>query len=135
MYTFSRWMRPAKKRLSSQQADGDRDHQPHAGDAVLVAESDAADGRGAAEHDGGHRAGVQRGAEAPAGDQEVGGVLGPGLAPEAEREHGGEIDDDDRDVDGLAHGEAPSVSWFQRWVGANMRRTIGQDDYGGPCAW
>ena len=45
-------------------------HMP--GDAVLVAEADAADGGRAAEHDGGHRAGVEHRAEPAAGDEEVG---------------------------------------------------------------
>ncbi len=76
----------------------DREHQPHAGDAVLVAQADAADGGRAAEHDGGHRAGVQHRAEPPTGDKEVGLGGGSAFTPEAERDHADEIDDDDGDI-------------------------------------
>ena len=87
---------PAGEQQAQQQdARADREHQPHARDAVLVAETDAADGGRAAEHDGGHRAGVQHRAEPPAGDQEVGLRCGSAFAPEAERDHADEVDDDD----------------------------------------
>ena len=92
---------PACEQQAQQQnACADGEHQPHAGDAVLVTQTDAADGGCAAEHDGGHRAGVEHRTEPPAGHQEVGLCCGPALAPEPERDHAGEIDDDDSDIHG-----------------------------------
>ena len=84
----------------AQQQDpaADGEDEPHAGDAVLVAEADAADGAGTSQYDGGHRAGVEQRSEAAAGDQEVRFGFGAGLGVEADADHGGDVESDHDEV-------------------------------------
>ena len=86
----------------AQQQDpaADGEDEPHAGDAVLVAEADAADGAGTAQHDGGHGAGVEQRSEPAAGDQEVRLGFGAGLGIEADADHGCDVESDHDEVHG-----------------------------------
>ena len=54
--------------------------------------------RGAAEHDGGHRAGVEQRSEPATGDQEVRLGLGLALGVEADADHGADVERDDDEV-------------------------------------
>ncbi len=88
-----------EQQRQQEHADADGDDEPHARQPHLVAEADPADRGGATEDDGRHRAGVEEGAEAAAGDEVVARVLGARAAPEPEAEHGDEVEDDDHEVE------------------------------------
>jgi len=74
-------------------------HQPHAGEAVEVAQPDTADGGGAAQDDGRERARVEAVAEAPAGHEVVLGVVRPPQPDPTGAEHHGEVHRDDEVVE------------------------------------
>ena len=85
-------------------AGADGDHEPHAGNAPLVAQAHTAHGGGAAKHHCGHGSGIEERAEAAAGHQVVAAVLGAGLAPPAKGQHSGQVGGDNCAVDEF-HGE------------------------------
>src|SRR2546423_1924340 len=109
---------------------------PRAGQAVRVAEAAPADRGRAAEHDRGHRAGVEDRAEAAAGYQEVRLGGGASLAPEAEGDHGDEVGDDDGDVHvslpvhEMDEGRAVGRQGVDRDDGVDTGRGQGLDDGG-----
>ena len=92
-----------EQQAEQQDAGPDGHHEPHAGDAVLVAEAHPAHRGGSAEDDGGHGARVEQGPEAPPRHEVVAGVAGARLAPPAEAQHGDEVGHHDGDIECL-HG-------------------------------
>ena len=95
---------PREQHAEPDQPEADHDHEPRAGDAVLITEADRADRRRAAEHDRAQRADEHGRAEPSPRHEVVVSGAGPPEAPVRGAEHDGEVDGDDDGVEHAAKG-------------------------------